>query len=220
VSTENRALQSRGTSSDWIQNRIVEVLRQSGASGERVVDVACGTGSLAARLAPLFKEYVGVDVVKHEGFPKEANFVRADLDKGPIPLPDGTADAAVAVESIEHVENPRAFMRELVRLARPGGWVAISTPNQLSLLSKLTLVLKNQFNAFQAGDYPAHITALLEEDLRRMAKECGLTEVAVEYTRQGRVIFTPWSYPPSLSRLLPRAFSDNVILIARKPSNR
>ncbi len=49
----------------------------------------------------------------------------------------------------------------------------VTTPNQLSLLSKLTLVLKNEFNAFQAGSYPAHLTALLEADLRRIGVECG-----------------------------------------------
>jgi hypothetical protein len=51
--------------------------------------------------------------------------------------------------------------------------VVITTPNQESLLSKLTLLLLNEFNAFRAGSYPAHLTALLEVDRRRIAAECG-----------------------------------------------
>ena len=105
----------------------------------------------------------------------------ADLN-APIPLEDGGADAVVSVETIEHLENPRAFMRELVRLVRPAGWSWSRPPNQLSLLSKLTLVIKNRFNAFTDADYPAHITALLESDLRRVATECGLDELETAFT--------------------------------------
>ena len=70
-------------------------------------------------------------------------------------------------------------MRQLTRVVKPGGVVIVTTPNQLSLLSKMTLVLKNQFNAFQSGSYPAHLTALLEIDLVRMARECGLAEPVI-----------------------------------------
>jgi hypothetical protein len=105
-----------------------------------------------------------------------------------------------------------------VRLARPGGWVVVTTPNQLSLLSKLTLLLKNQLNAFQDGSYPAHITALLEIDLRRMAAECHLADVRTAFSLRGRVPGTPWHYPAWASRLLPRALSDNVLVLGRKPS--
>ena len=83
-----------------------------------------------------------MDVIGHRGFPSDATFVRADLDRGTIPLPDESADIAVAIETIEHLENPRALCRELVRLLRPNGWIAISTPNQLSALSLLTLLVR------------------------------------------------------------------------------
>jgi len=158
-----------------------------------------------------------VDVICYEGFPAAAEFVALDLDAGVVPLPDGGADVVAAVETIEHLENPRAFLRELVRLTRPGGWVVVTTPNQLSLLSKLTLVFKNQFNAFQDGSYPAHLTALLEIDLRRMAAECGLAGVTIAYSGEGRIPGVPWHYPRFLSRWFPRALSDNVLLSGKRP---
>ena len=55
------------------------------------------------------------------------------------------------METIEHLENPRAFVRKLVRLAKPGGWVVVTTPNQRSLLSLLTLMTKGKFSHFQDG---------------------------------------------------------------------
>jgi len=80
----------------------------------------------------------------------------------------------------------------------------------------MTLVAKNQFNAFQErpGLYPAHITALLEIDLLRIAKECGLIQPTIRYTNAGRIPFTPLNWPGWLGG---RMFSDNVLLVTRKP---
>jgi len=104
-----------------------------------------------------------------------------------------------------------------VRLSKPGGWVIVTTPNLLSLLSLLTLVVRHRFAAFQDVDYPAHRTALLEVDLRRIAAECDLTDVGIMYSHEGRVPLTRWHYPKFLAKLFPRALSDNLLLIGRKP---
>jgi SAM-dependent methyltransferase len=213
-----RARLSLGVSSRAIYRAVSRALEARDAGGGLLVDVGCGTGNLWPFVRGRFRRYLGVDAVRYDGFPADVEFRQADCDTDHVPLPDGAGDVVVAVETIEHLENPRAFLRELVRLARPGGWVLVTTPNQLSLLSKMTLLLKNQFNAFQDGSYPAHLTALLDVDLRRMAAECGLADVAIDFSHQGRIAFTPWCYPGFLSGLFPRALSDNVLLIGRKPN--
>lgn len=186
-------------------------------SGGALVDVGCGAGALFQAIQGQFQRYIGCDLVAYDGFPKDgATFVQADLDRPPYPLEAGAADAVVSVETIEHLENPRAFVRELARLAAPGAPVLVTTPNQLSVLSKLTLLTKNQFNAFQEapGLYPAHLTALLEVDLRRIAREAGLADVQIHYSGFGRIPFTARGWPRSLGG---RAFSDHVALLARRP---
>src|SRR6185312_12028612 len=148
--------------------------------------------------------------------PSDAEFCAVDLDSGRVPLPSSTADVVAAVEVIEHLENPRSFARELVRLAKPGGWILITTPNQLSFLSLLTLALKKRFQAFQDVHYPTHLTALLEIDLLRIAGECGLAQVDIEYSLRGRIPLTSRHYPRAFSRYFPRAFSENLLLIGQK----
>jgi hypothetical protein len=64
--------------------------------------------------------------------------------------------------------------------------------------------------------YPAHLTPLLEIDLRRIAAEARLRELQIKYSLQGRLILTPWHYPRGLAQLFPRALSDNLLLIGRK----
>jgi SAM-dependent methyltransferase len=216
LDVEVRARQSCGRSDAAVYGMVARALEGRHAGGGILLDVGCGAGNLWPYLRHRFDRYLGADVVRYDGFPDGAEFYPVDLDTGRLPLPDASADVVAAAETIEHLENPRAFFRELVRLGRPGGWVVVTTPNQLSLLSKLTLVVKNQFNAFQDPSYPAHLTALLEVDLRRIAGECGLTEVAVLYSGRGRIPGTAWHYPHFLSGRLRRMLSDNVLLIGKK----
>jgi SAM-dependent methyltransferase len=216
VSAESRARLSLGTSAEAIYRMVAAALAGRHPDGGVLLDVGCGRGDLWPYVADRFARYAGADVVRYDGFPPEAEFHRVDLDTGRVPLPDGWADVVVAVETIEHLENPRALVRELTRLAKPGGWVAVTTPNQLSLLSKLGLLVRNEFPHFRGANYPAHLTALLEIDLRRIAAECGLTEVAVAYSGRGRMPGVRWQWPGFLSRLLRRALSDNVLVIGRK----
>jgi SAM-dependent methyltransferase len=211
-----RARQTRGTSADAIYRTVVDMLHAREVTGV-LADVGCGTGNLWRAVSDRFTRCIGVDALRFDALPADVDFRPADLDRDPLPLPDASADVTVAIETIEHLENPRAFWRELVRVTRPGGWVVVTTPNNLSLLSLLTLVAKQRFSAFQDAAYPAHRTALLEVDLRRIAAECGLKELELRYTGRGRVPLSAAHYPEALARRFPHALSDNVALAGRKP---
>ncbi len=214
-----RAAMSLGQSGAAIGDLVERVVRSSGEHFGTLVDVGCERGSLAGRLRATFDRYIGCDLVAYDEFPSAsyAQLVQADLNR-PLPLSDSCADLVVSVETIEHLENPRAFVRELARIVRPGGRVVLTTPNQLSWLNKVTLVAKNQHNAFQEapGLYPGHITALLEEDLRRIALECGLEKIEIHYAGGGRIPLTARTWPRWRS-FSGRRFSDNVLLTALRP---
>jgi 2-polyprenyl-3-methyl-5-hydroxy-6-metoxy-1,4-benzoquinol methylase len=215
--TEERARRSLGSSGDPIYRMVQRAVRARHPGGGTLVDVGCGSGQLWPHVRAQFDRYVGVDVVRYDGFPDEGEFHALDLDRGDVPLPDGVGDVVAGVETIEHLENPRAFVRMLARLARPGGWIVVTTPNQHSLLSKTRFVLRGEHAAFTDSSYPAHLTALLAVDLRRMAVECGLVDIAIEYSASGRVPSTGIHWPSPFSRAFPRALSDNLLLAARKP---
>jgi 2-polyprenyl-3-methyl-5-hydroxy-6-metoxy-1,4-benzoquinol methylase len=217
LTLEARARHSLGGSHDAIYSAAAGALRRRGARG-RIVDVGCGTGKLRQFLDGMIDTYAGVDAVRYDGLASGIAFIRADLNRELIPVPDQSADVAIALETIEHLENPRAFVRELVRIARPGGWIVVSTPNQRSLVSLGALLFKDHFSAFDNSNYPAHQTALLDTDLIRMAGENNLGDIAIEFTGVGRMPLTSARYPAALSRAFPRALSDNVLLIARKRS--
>ena len=223
--TRRRAAGSGGVSTDETLYKVVRehVLRRARARGV-LVDFGCGAGTLWRVMGADLAKYVGVDVLRYDGFPSAAlaELVLIDLEKGCPALGDACADIVCSLETIEHVENPRALFREVVRLAKPGGLIVVTTPNQLSLASKLSLFLKNEFVFFQErpGLYPSHLTALLEIDLVRMARENGLEEIEAVYTGGGRIPLSAARWPRFLSAqrgTMARAFSDNVILLANKP---
>lgn len=216
-SVETRARQSQGVSNPPIYRMVLDAMKRRGVQGGTLVDVGCGMGELWPWVRDRFDHVIGVDVVRYPALPADADFRKVDLDTGRVDLADGSADVVTAVETIEHLENPRAFVRELARLTKPGGYVIVTTPNQLSLLSLASLILRGKFNYFQDAHYPAHITALLEVDLRRIAGECGLVETGFNYSLNSRIPFTGVPYPSAVARLAPRALSDNLAMIARKP---
>jgi SAM-dependent methyltransferase len=211
---ETRARLSGGASHDAIYRAVARELAAVDARG-RLVDVGCGHGHVWPYVRGRFSEYIGVDAVDYRPF-AGPRLVRADLE-GVLPLGAGAAGTIVAIETIEHLENPRAFVRELARVAAPGGWVVVTTPNQLSALSLATLVSRQRFAAFQDGNYPAHRTALLEVDLRRIAAECGLDRIRISYSLGGRIPLTARHYPPWVAARAPRLLSDTVLLVARRP---
>jgi SAM-dependent methyltransferase len=208
---QDRARLSGGRSNDAIHRMVVRALEERAIRDAVRVDVGCGSASLRDRVRPFVRRYVGVDVVRYDGLPADVEFHQENLDD-PLALPalSDQGDVVTAIETIEHLENPRALMRLLVRLARPGGWILVTTPNQA------TLMARGRFSHFQDVHYPAHITALLAVDLRRIADECRLADVAIEYSGEGRVVFSARHYPSFVSRLFPRACSDNVMLVARR----
>jgi SAM-dependent methyltransferase len=215
-----RALLSKGHSSGAILSVVASALREKEGHMETVVDLGCGGGDSARYLDGMYDHYLGCDVVRYDAFPnaKSIQFKHVDLNRTPYPVDSASARVVVSVETIEHIENPRALVREMARIVRPGGLIVVTTPNQLSLMSKLYLVARNEFHAFQEapGLYPAHITALVEEDLIRIARESGLVDVEIRYTNRGRIPLTGW-YWPRRAGMRGQWFSDNVVMLARRP---
>lgn len=107
----------------------VAVAALAPAAGERVLDVACGTGNAAALAVAAGAEVAGVDSaprlleVARERVPG-AEFVEGDA--AALPFGDGAFDAAVSVFGVIFAD-PDAGARELLRVVRPGGRIVVTT---------------------------------------------------------------------------------------------
>ncbi|MER6917266.1 methyltransferase domain-containing protein [Streptomyces sp. NPDC000594] len=103
--------------------------------GDRVLDLGCGVGVPALRLAALTGATVlGIsynrrqvdeasDRARAAGAQGRVRFAYADAMA--LPYPDASFDAVFALESFVHLDRPRA-LRECVRVLRPGGRIVLT----------------------------------------------------------------------------------------------
>ena len=98
------------------------------AQADVVVDVGCGAGNASSFAAKHGAEVISLDIdpsvienVKQrmQGLPTRScqAFVS---DCNPIPLPAECATVVLAMEVLEHVDDPAALLAELVRIGKPG----------------------------------------------------------------------------------------------------
>ena len=102
-------------------------------AGMTLLDVGCGpatiTADLARRVAP--GRVVGVDAsaeVVAVGWRSVDRTVPVDLEVGDVmalPAADGTFDIAHAHQVLQHLADPVAALREMARVVRPGGIIAV-----------------------------------------------------------------------------------------------
>ena len=108
------------------------VRRVSVKEGERVLDVACGTGNAALRAAKQGADVVGLDIVpalleqgralaREEGV--EVEFVEGDAEA--MPFEDGSFDVVLSTFGHMFAPNHRGMAEEIARVLKPGGRIGL-----------------------------------------------------------------------------------------------
>jgi SAM-dependent methyltransferase len=102
----------------------------------RILDVGAGEGYFCDLLKGKgYRRVEACDYLPDNFKVQEVPFHQADLNRA-IPLPDSSVDVVVSIEVLEHLENHFCFMREILRVLRPGGIAVLTTPNILSITSR------------------------------------------------------------------------------------
>jgi 2-polyprenyl-3-methyl-5-hydroxy-6-metoxy-1,4-benzoquinol methylase len=121
--------------SDEIRLRAQRVLLELNALGlhdPEILEVGCGTGWFAEKLAR-FGKITGVDIspkaieAARARLP-QCEFVCADFCK--VGYPRHAFDVVVCLETLFYVEDPAHFVAELSRVLRPGGILLLTTVNK------------------------------------------------------------------------------------------
>ncbi|NJD08964.1 MAG: class I SAM-dependent methyltransferase [Gemmatimonadetes bacterium] len=119
----------------WVERRRLWALRRLAAprAGERLLEVGVGGGHVLQQFPA--QRRVGIDLstsmlARTRGrLGRAVALARADAEQ--VPFRTGAFDVVVCTEVLEHTRAPAQVLRELARLAGPGGRIVISIPNEV-----------------------------------------------------------------------------------------
>jgi SAM-dependent methyltransferase len=97
----------------------------------RILENGCGVGMYVEHLSPFGGEVVGLEYDFERAMEAGENSPHIINAAGEfVPLPSLAFDLILSHEVIEHVQDDRAAVREMVRLLKPGGRIALFCPNR------------------------------------------------------------------------------------------
>jgi ubiquinone/menaquinone biosynthesis C-methylase UbiE len=175
-------------------------------AGCRVLEVGCGTGNISQVLASRGARVVGLDVsgpmlaaaqsrARQHGYPPDLLRGLA----GFLPFPGNSFDGVISVLALDFVADRQDAVREMVRVLRPRGFLALALLNRYSLWT-----LKRVLRAFIKPSLWRQVRFATSRELGRLlAGHPDLEGIAASQA----VYFPPWATPglvrryPALERL-------------------
>jgi len=171
------------------ENAFEEKLRLIVSPGDRVLDAGCGTGKFFgfdfARLAGC--QLVGTDLREDVDANSAMDFcIRSELSR--LPFSNASFDVVNCRLVIEHVNFPQVVLREFYRVLKPGGRLAIFTPNLLHYFGVAASLTPHWFHVwfnsrvrgFNRDDtFPTRYRANTRRRLRRLALESGFSRAEI-----------------------------------------
>lgn len=152
--------------------------------GERLLDLGCGGGRhafgavrLGARVVALdqsadeltkVRDTIGAMVDAKEVSPDaEAGAVRGDALR--LPFADSSFDRVIAAEVLEHIPDDAGAMKELTRVLKPGGTMAVTVPRFGP--EAVNWALSREYHDVEGGHVRIYRRSTLVDRLRRVGLE-------------------------------------------------
>ncbi|MBW7882618.1 MAG: methyltransferase domain-containing protein [Caldilineaceae bacterium] len=158
--------------------------------GERVLDVACGTGvvaRLAAQAAGAPGSVAGLDItpgmlaVARKTTPPAMAIDWHEASAEAMPLPDASFDAVLCQMGLQFVPDKDAALREMRRVLAPGGRLILNVPGPTpQLFAIMGEALARHIGAGAAG-FVNHVFSLHDTaELRKLINGAGFRDVSVQ----------------------------------------
>ena len=181
--------------------------------GLKVCDIGCGSGAMSQRLLDCGYEVIGLDHDLSDFQPRTIKTLRGGIAENQETLSRlGPVECAVALEVIEHTENPIEFLQELKRTRIPN--ILMSFPNLHEIHNVLYFCRRGEFSWWNPDSYYSvgHITLLTDWLFERHCDYVGLDIVEKQYLD----LFRPKRTRAFFAYLLARLISNSKVDLRKR----
>ncbi len=136
-------------------------------SGNKLLNIGGGAGQVSS-----IYEKAGFDVynLDIDITSSNAKNIKFDLNQDlPIPFENNTFDVIVCQEIIEHIENPWKIFRNAKKLLKNDGILVVSTPNILSIQSRIMFLFTGYFKWFTPECFNYHVNPIPAWEIKLLA---------------------------------------------------
>jgi len=120
-----------------------------GARGGKMLDIGCGNGLLARRIAELAGADTvrGVDVMVRD----DTSVPVASYDGKHLPFDDGSYDVITICDVLHHADDPQAVVRDAIRVLAKTGQIIIKDHFRLGAVSNAVLLAMDMLGNYSTG---------------------------------------------------------------------
>ncbi|MEJ2228946.1 MAG: class I SAM-dependent methyltransferase [Alphaproteobacteria bacterium] len=203
---------------------VAEALQRYSDFDTPVLDFGCYTGAMLKRLKSKgYSNLWGSDLVSNLEADSDFRFTAADLNRDFSDNFEGRRfGAVVASEVIEHLNDPRHFLKHCYKLLDSNGVIVISTPNIAFFEGRIKFFLKGELWGFGANNYNEnrHISPISREQTPLMLQECGfdLLEMftTATFATPLRKVLTLPLWAPMRALFGPSILGESLVFVARR----
>lgn len=162
-----------------------------------ILDAGAGYGAFVQRLWQSgYKNLSACDKFPNIFQFDQINCQEADLTKS-LPYPEQTFDMVLSIEVMEHIHDHQDFFEAAYRVLNPGGVLLISTPNILSIKSRLRFLLSGFYYSFEPLDHQRndglqHLSSLTIDQYNDIAIRSGFgnTKIAIDKRQRSSMMYS------------------------------
>lgn len=128
---------------------IENIIKNKITDKSKILDVGAGTGAFIERISKYGGIYSAIEIDEKSFNLNGIKLYKLDLNNDFAKEIDEKFDIIIAIEIIEHIENPHHFIRQLKKILARSGIIIITTPNPENIPSRLKFLFKGNIRGFE-----------------------------------------------------------------------
>jgi len=191
----------------------------------KILDVGAGHGFFAKILYDNGYETYACDLFPDNFWFDKIECKKVDITKN-FPYPDDFFDLVIAIEVCDHINDHEVFFSEISRILKPDGQLILSTPNILSLKSRVRFLLRGFYYSYKPlhptnFDGLQHVASLTLDQYNYIAVKNGFQKACFDIDKkQGTskwllLLFFPLIFINTIIKNVPTFHNEIKLLLGR-----